>query len=445
MHLDDVLAQVHEHHTQFVRFLYCDNGGIIRGKSAYYPTLRDRLVSGIGLTVAMQAMNSLDQLQDVEGMGPVGEVRLVPDLNTYRSLPYAPGSAVVLTSLVDLDGASWGGCPRDFLYRIERSAAAHGIAIQASIENEFSLITEEGKPWDDTLCFSSQGMLKTDRFVAEVADALALQGIQMEQYYPELGAGQHEISVHHAPLMEAASQQILVRETLRAIAERYGVRVSFAPKPFLDQAGNGGHIHFSAVDAEGRNLFYGAQDSYHLSTLGYQFMGGIFHHLPALLGLTTPTVNSYQRLTPDTWSSSYACWGPDNREAPLRIASPMRTRVADSINVEFKPADLAANPYLALGALVAAGLDGIDRNLDPGEPLLTNPQQLSNDERARQGIRRLPDSLDAALDALELDSVLMGALGPMLSSSYLAVKRSEARFYRDLTPEDIAWKHRFKY
>ncbi len=445
MNLDDVLTQVHAHDTQFVRFLYCDNGGVIRGKSAYYPTLPDRLVSGIGLTVAMQAMNSLDQLQEVDGMGPVGEVRLVPDLDTYRSLPYAPGSAAVLTSLVDLDGAPWGGCPRDFLRRTERAAADRGLVIQASIENEFSLITEDGKPWDDTLCFSSQGMQKTERFVAEVADALTLQGIQIEQYYPELGAGQHEISVHHVPLMEAASQQILVRETLRAVAERYGVRVSFAPKPFLDQAGNGGHIHFSAVDMEGHNLFYSAHDRYNLSALGYQFMGGIFHHLPSLLGLTTPTANSYQRLVPDTWSSSYACWGPDNREAPLRIASPMRTRVAASINVEFKPADLAANPYLALGGLVAAGLDGIDRNLDPGEPLLANPQQLSDEERARRGIQRLPESLDAALDALENDGVLMGALGPLMASSYLAVKRSEARFYRDKTPEDIAWQHRFKY
>lgn len=445
MTIEDVISAVDQQKIQFVRFLYCDNGGIIRGKSAYYPTLPARLASGIGLTVAMQAMNSLDQLQDVPEMGPVGEIRLVPDLQTFRVLPYAPATAAAFTTMVDLDGNPWAGCPRDFLNRMLRQAESRGLTIQASIENEFSLIDNEEKPWDNTLCFASLGMLTSQDFVADVAQALESQGILLEQYYPELGAGQHEISVRHAPAMEAATQQLYIRETIRALAVKHGVRASFAPKPFLDQAGNGGHIHFSASDEFGQNLFYSDSDRYHLSSLGYQFMAGILHHLPALLGLTTPTANSYQRLTPNTWSSSYACWGPDNREAPLRVASPMRTHVSQSINVEFKPADLAANPYLALGGLIAAGLDGIDRQLDPGDPMLINPGQLTEAERLMKNIVRLPTSLDQALEALSKDSLLIDALGPLLTESYLAVKRSEADFYRGKPEEDIAAYHRFRY
>ena len=444
MELDDILEKVSAQDIQFVRFLYCDNGGIIRGKSAYHPTLPARLASGIGLTVAMQAMNSVDQLQNVEGMGPVGEIRLVPDLSTFQILPYAPKTAAVLTIMTDLAGNAWDACPRSFLIRMNEKARALGLTFQASIENEFSLIQEE-KPWDNTLCFSSAGMLASQNFVKDLSEALQAQGIVLEQYYPELGAGQHEISVHHRPVMEAASQQIYIRETLRAVAAAHGLSVSVAPKPWLDQAGNGGHIHFSIVDHQGHNLFYAPQGRYHVSDLGYQFMAGILAHLPALLALSTPTVNSYQRLTPNSWSSSYACWGPDNREAPLRIASPVKTQVKESVNVEFKPADLSANPYLALGALMAAGLDGIERQLDPGEPILTNPALLPEQELAAKGITRLPLSLEQALDALAEDPLIIAALGPLLTESYLAVKRSEVDFYRNKSPEDIAAWHRLRY
>jgi glutamine synthetase len=446
MDITSVLADVRSAHIRLVRFLYCDNAGTIRGKVAYYPTLPDRMASGIGLTVAMQAMNSLDQLQDgVAGMGPVGEVRLVPDPDTFRLLPYVPSTAAVLTRMVTLDGSAWGACPRSFLQRMDDAARARGLYLAASIENEFSLIGEDGGPADDTLCFASTGMLLTESFVPALAEALEAQGILLEQYYPELGHGQHEISVRHRPVMEAASQQILIRETIRALAPQYGFQASFAPKPFLDQAGNGGHVHFSAVDQSGRNLFFQANDPYHLSPLGYHFMGGILQHLPGLLALTTPTVNSYQRLTPDTWSSGYACWGPDNREAPLRVASPMATRLAESVNVEFKPADLASNPYLVLGGLIAAGLDGVAREVDPGEGLTINPARLTDSERQARGIVRLPGSLDEALDALANDDVLTNALGPLLTQSYMAVKRSEATFYRDKTPEAIALLHRYRY
>ena len=148
-------------------------------------------------------------------------------------------------------------------------------------------------------------------------------------------------------------------------------------------------------------------------------------HLPALVALTAPTVNSYRRLQPRFWSSAYTAWGPDNRREPIRMPSKRRGREEESTNLELKPSDPSCNPYLALGGLLAAGLDGIERKLDPGAPTLVDPDTLSDAERAPAWIRRLPRSLGEALDALERDEVLREALGEVLAREYLAVKRSE--------------------
>ena len=152
--------------------------------------------------------------------------------------------------------------------------------------------------------------------------ALEAQGITVEQYYPELGHGQHEISIRHAEALRAADNHIKLRETIRGVALEYGLYASLAPKPFPDQAGNGAHIHFSLWDADGRNVFYDRAAPDGLSTIGRQFIAGVLDHLPALVALTCPSVNSYKRLQPQSWSSAYTAWGHDNREAAVRVASP---------------------------------------------------------------------------------------------------------------------------
>ena len=169
-------------------------------------------------------------------------------------------------------------------------------------------------------------------------------------------------------------------------------------------------------------------------------------HLPGLLALTCASANSYRRLQPHFWASAYSAYGYDNREAAVRIPSPFWGREAESTNAEstnaeLKPADHSGNPYLALGGLLAAGLDGIRRGLDPGEPVDVDPANLSDEERERRSILRLPQSLDAALDALEGDAVLLGALGETLATAYLAVKRLEARHFAALSPEEEARGH----
>lgn len=450
MQKEQLVTAVNQANVRLIRFLYCDNGGVIRGKLVHRDSLARRLETGIGLTVAMQAMNMLDQLQPVEGLGPVGEIRLVPDPDSFVILPYAPHSAAMMCDMQTLDRQPWEVCPRGFLRRMIMRAAGQGLTVQAALENEFCLLYGAGDgrhaPIDTGLCFSSVSMTAAAEVMDEMVAMLEAQGIPIEAYYPELGHGQHELPIRHAPVLRAADNQIWWRETVRNVAHRHGMLASLAPKPVPDQAGNSAHIHWSLWDLSGAtNLLYNPEDPYKLSRTGYHFIGGVLAHLPGLLALTAPSYNSYRRLQPHFWSSAYTSWGPDNREATVRIASGLWGEEEQSLNLEFKPSDPSNNPYLALGGLIAAGLDGIAQELDPGQVTLTDPGNYSDDERAAYGIRRYPTTQAAALDALEGDAVLMDALGTALSTAYLAVKRSE---YEAFAAEDIDFEinhHIYKF
>ncbi len=446
----EIIHQAREHNVRLIRFLYCDNGCTIRGKLAHIDHLASRLEGGIGLTVAMQAMNMLDQLQPVEGMGPVGEIRLVPDPDSFVVLPYAPHSAAMMCDMLTLDHQPWGACPRSFLKRMIARAAQQGLTVQAALENEFSLFRPDGQgsytPIDTGLCFSSISMTAAAEVMDDIVAALEAQDIPIDAYYPELGHGQHELPIRHAPALRAADNQIWFRETIRNVANKNGLLASLAPKPMPDQAGNGCHIHWSVWDLDGKtNLFYDPNDRYKLSKLGYHFIAGVLTHLPGLLALTAPSFNSYRRLQPHFWSSAYTAWGPDNREAAVRVVSGRWGQEAESVNLELKASDPSNNPYLALGGLIAAGLDGIARQLTPGEPALIDPGNYSDDQRAARGIQRYPITQAEALDALERDKMLMEALGAELSTSYLTVKRSE---YAAFAAEDLDFEikhHIYKF
>jgi glutamine synthetase len=444
-----IVRQCRHEKIQMVRFLYCGNDSVIRGKACATEFLDSYLVSGIGLTVAMQCMNMLDQLVPEGSFGPVGEIRLMADPTTFAVLPYVPRSARVFCDMLTLEGEPWGACPRSFLKRMTARAATRGLVVRAAFENEFTLARREGPgyvPLDHSNCFSTIGMDGAAPVMGDIVDALTAQGVHPEQYYAELGPGQQELPVRFAEALRAADNQITLRETARGVALKHGLVASFAPKPFPDQAGNGAHIHFSLWRlVDGGNHFHDPHDRYGLSEAGYGFIGGVMAHLPALVALTAPSVNSYRRLQPRFWSSAYTAWGPDNREGAIRIPSTRRGREVESTNLELKPSDPSCNPYLALGGLLAAGLDGIERKLDPGTPTLVDPDSLSDAERAQRGIRRLPRSLGEALDAFERDEVLRDALGDVLAREYLAVKRSEVRAFDGKGVAFEVEQHFYKY
>lgn len=447
MEITDVVQQAQQAGVELVEFLFVDNGGTIRGKLTHVDHLRGRMVGGIGLTPAMMAMNMLDQLQPIPEMGPVGEVRLVPDPDSFRVLPYSPRVAAMMCDQIALTREPWAACPRSFLKSVVRQAEDMGIRIMATYEDEFTLARSDASgryvPIDDALCFSSIAMEIGNPIILDMMTALKAQGIQPEQYYPELGHGQHELSIGPTDLLTAADNQVRYRETVRAVAKQHGLVASFAPKPFADQAGNGAHIHFSLWDAEGeRNLLWDPQDRYHLSDTGYQFAAGILKHLRGLVGLTCASVNSYRRLNPRSWSSAYTAFGPDNREAAVRIASTFWGNEEKSMNMELKSSDSSANPYLAMGALVAAGLDGIRNGWHPGTGVEVDPASLSDAEREQLGIVRLPASLAEAVEALDADPFFQETLGELLFRSYTTVKRSEHVAFAE-QDADYELKHHF--
>jgi glutamine synthetase len=440
---------------ELVRFLYVDHGGVVRGKATSRARLEERLATGIGLTVAMQAMSMLDELAPVAGLGPVGEVRLVPDTASFVPLPWAPGAGAMVTDLVRLDGAPWQACPRAFLKDAVAELAGEGYELLAAFEPELTLgrrqpgdgpgDPERLVPIDESLCFSTTGFGLAHDYAIELVRSLQAQGLTVEQYYPELGHGQQELSIRHAPALRAADNQVWFREAARGVAWRQGLWASLAPKPVPDQAGNGLHLHASLWAADGRNAFWDAGERRGLSETAYHWIGGLLAHLPGLVALTCGSVNSYRRLAPQTWSSAFTCWGMDNREAAVRVPSRLWGLDEASTNLELKPSDATGNPYLALGGYIHAGLDGLRNKLDPGRPVDVDPAGLSRRTRSRRRIERLPDSLGAALDALEADELLMEALGPLRRTAYLAVKRSEAAAFAAHTVAYECAQHAAKF
>ncbi|GCE46686.1 glutamine synthetase [Thermosporothrix hazakensis] len=450
MDVQDVLRLTRTEHIRLVRFLYCDNGGIIRGKATHTSKLLERMVAGIGQSLAMQAFSGMEQLVPVEGMGPIGEFRLIPDPETFTLLPYVPATASMFCDMVRLDGVPWEACPRTFLKRMIARLAEHGIRAEAGVEHEFYLARRDiGQftPADQSLCYSSAGLDEQADYINALLEALEQQGISIELYHTELGPAQQELSVSNAPVLQAADTICLVRETVRGVARTFNLYASFAPKPFLDQAGSGAHIHFSLWDKgqPHKNLFFDPEERGGFSQVGRYFVGGLLAHMRGLMALTCACPNSYQRVQPRSWSGAYNVYGYDNREAAVRIPSLFKGREVLSANIELKCSDHSGNPYLALGGMIAAGLDGIQKRLDPGAPLEMDPANYSNEERELLGIRRLPTSLDEALNALEQDAVLREALGPLLLKSYLAVKWSEQAYFQDKTPEEEALSHFSKY
>jgi glutamine synthetase len=421
-HLDPLL---HTHQIRFVRITWCDNAGVIRAKAVHTTALPECREHGIGITLAQQALPVMaDTVVAETGLGPVGEIRLVPDWGTLVPLPYAPGHARVLGDMC-LDGKPWPLCPRNFLSRMIDRAAREGIEMQAAFENEFYLFrpTDTGfAPVDDTVFAATWSMDQHHVIIDDLTEALIAQGIPVQMYYPESGPGQQELSTRHTTALAAADRQILFRETARAIALRHGLRACFLPKPLAQHAGSGAHVHFS-LWRDGRNLLPDPAGTGGLSAIGRAAVAGILADLPALMALTTPSTNSYRRLLPGCWSGAFAIWGVDNREAAVRV--PSAPEGTGSTNIELKTADATCNPHLALGAILAVALQGVRNQRDPDNPVQVDPATLDAEQRSQRHITLLPRNLQEALTHLESDAILRDAMGEDLFRAFLAVRWAE--------------------
>lgn len=350
-----------------------------------------------------------------------------PDPATFAPLPYRPGIGRVLSYLHTEEGALWEGCPRGRLDAQIAALAARGLTARVAFEPEFALLRRDDSggyvPADRHTMYSVDRIAAHAELLDAIEAALTAQGIGVIGLGGEYGAGQLEINLAHETPLKAADDLLTFRETTRTLARDAGLLAAFMPKPFAESAGNGVHVHLSLRAADGATDRSCGDGPLGLSDELTRFLGGVLAHARALCGVGAPTVNSYKRLQPASWAPAHVAYAGGNRAALVRVPGTTRRRI------EFRAWDHTANPYLALTALLAAGIDGLDRGLDPGPPASGDLGHLPAAELARQGIALLPRGAGEALDAVEADAVVMAALGPVCGPELLRVKRTELDRY----------------
>lgn len=415
---------------ELVLLLTSDVSGLNRGRAVPAADLERRLVTGVGWVPANQALTPFDLIAPVNPWGPLEDLRLIPDISTQARVDLWSDVAplhLFLCDAVEPDGTPWDACPRGLLKRaLGTFVAETGLTLVASFEQEFFLSdTYRSAP----PVFSSEALRLAEPFPGQLTAAFRLAGRPLETFLPEYGRGQFELTLAPAEGLAAADDAAIARELVREVARRVGRRASFAPIAEPGGAGNGLHIHLSFRDATGAPAAYDPDRPGRVGETMGGFAAGILRHLPALCAVAAPSTISYLRLVSHRWSAGYACFAERNREAALRIAPvlelPGGAAPAESFNVEFRPADGASCPHLVLALLVLTGLQGIREGL-PQPPLVEgDPADLSDSERERLGVQRLPGSLPEALEALERDDVVSSFLSPNLLSAYLSMKRTE--------------------
>ncbi len=413
--------------------LWSDLVGVTRTRGVPSADLAGKAEAGLGWACAGQALTAFDSIVD-NPWGPMDEARQIPDMASrfdYEGIPGAGWSAVICDSRASVT-EDWDCCPRGFYRRaLEALRAETGLSFCASFEHEFTL--EASSPVEAGFSFAAAR--RGNGFLRACCAALRAAGVTPESLEPEYGASQYEIACAPEIGVAAADAALKAREIIRAVAVDHGARASFTPKPAPKAVGNGAHIHFSLVDAaSGENVTHDPADPLGLSARAAAFCAGILAHIEALVAITAPTPVSYYRLTPHAWSCGFKAIGLQNREAALRVApspsaDPARRR--RGWNVEYRPSDGCASPYLTMGALVLAGLDGVRRGLALPPAIDRDPADMTPDERAALGIVPLPQSLDAALDALEADEIARGWFSPRLFDVYRRLKRWEAATARE--------------
>lgn len=422
--------------AHLVHFVCQDLVGISRGRGVPSGGLTAALGKGVGWVPANLGLNPFGTLAD-NPWGSVGDLLLMPDVDTEVLLPWDGGTPLhfFLSDIVELDGAAWAGCPRTFLKRQIKALADRGMQVKASFEHEFMLL-DIANPQPS---FSLAAARAEEAFCTSLVSALGSIGVEPENCLPEYAPRQFEITCAPADALAAADRAVILRDTLREIARRQGRSASFAPVVPDNEGTSGVHIHLSLWSADGAPLTYDASRPGALSREASHFAAGLLKHMSALVALTAPGVTSYQRLKPHSWSAGYACIGDKNRESAVRIApvnGRSQTPVAHQANLEFRPSDALASPYLALGALIAAGLDGMARELALPELITTDPDAIAAADYERYGMHPLPATLGEALDALAGDVVLRQAMGDTLFGVYRNVKQSEIAAMTALSDRD---------
>jgi len=439
---DEILKIVKDKEIKIIRFQWIGNDLILRAKASHADYLETNMETGIGITKAMQSFNALDHLIPGGAFGAEAtEFRIFPDLNTFAVIPYAPKNARFISELFNLDLKPSETDGRSFLRKVVRYAENMGYKPKAACETEFYAFRwVDGKavPYITEKYGTTHGFDLANELIQEWIDSLTVMNVKVERMIKEYGPAQFEITMRYCDALKAADDMVTLRDVAKGVSSKHGLEATFMPKPFQEFAGSGMHIHLSLWDLKNeQNIFSDEEDprGLGLSEDGYYFIGGIIKHIKGLCALGAPLSNSYKRLLPGSWAPAHICYGWYNRAAAIRIPSSVVGAKGDSTNIEFRVPDPAANPYLAIGTLIAAGLEGIKEQMDPVEPIDVDPTRLSDAELEKRGIEMLPRTLDEALRELKRDNFLKEVLGEILFEEYIKARESEWKEYREQVTE----------
>ncbi|PUA17761.1 type III glutamate--ammonia ligase [Glaciimonas sp. PCH181] len=436
MNLQEAKAFIDKHQIKYILAQFVDIHGVAKTKSVPAQHLDSILKNGAGFAgFAICGMG-------IEPHGP--DYMAVGDISTLSLVPWQPGYARIVCN-GHTNGKPHSIDSRNVLLKQVERLKQHGWILNTGLEPEFSLLRKDEKggihPFDetDTLakpCYDYKSSTRTAAYLEELVAALQDVAIDVFQIDHEDANGQFEVNYTYSDALKSADDFVFFKMAASEIANRRGMICSFMPKPFANRPGNGMHMHMSLSDGK-KNLFADDSDPRQLglSKLAYHFMAGLLAHAPAITAICAPTVNSYKRLvvghslTGATWAPAYISYGNNNRSCMVRIPEG---------RIELRLPDGACNPYLAAAAVIAAGLDGVERKLDPGEPQNFNLYNLSVAELAEKGIGVLPQTLHDAVAALEEDKTICEALGPV-AQEFIALKRNEwGTYMRHVSDWEVA-------
>ena len=427
---DELLAALERDGIEHLWVTYLDYSGKACSKTIPRGGFRSAVRDGVIFAMANLDMDFRDaQAVGASFLADSGDMLALPDPRSYVVMPRYPHTARVHAWLRAGDGSVWEGCPRTRLQVAVDDLAAEGYTAQLALEPEFYLLMrgDQGEylPINSTRMFTEAGLAVGHQFVSQVVDELGGMGVTVAQLGKEYGPGQYEISVRHGDPFRAIDQYAAVKNVVRDVARDQGAIATFMPKVFKEWVGCSLHLHASLWDTAGeRDLTPSEDDDISLSDAGSWFMGGLLQHVAALTALGSPIVNSYKRLLPGSWAPANTYWGYGNRSGIVRIPGPGKRR-----HLEFRSGDNSAQPALFVAGVLAAGLDGIRNQIDPGPPFQGDIGHMSPEEIEAAGIGYLPRNLPEALAALEADDVVGNAVGPFILEHFLNVKRNELMHY----------------
>jgi glutamine synthetase len=417
----EILTRCKKENVHFLRLQFTDIDGIIKNvevPSSQFEKALDGQIMFDGSSI--QGFTRIEE----------SDMLLVPDLATFQVFPSETDHGKVGRLVCDIanpDGSVFAGCPRSALKRVVDRAARMGFKMMAGPEAEFFLFQRDHNGAALAATHDSGGYFDLsprdlgEEARREITLVLEAMGFEVEAAHHEVAPGQHEIDFKYGDAVSTADAIVTFRFVVKKVALMYGLHATFMPKPLAGVNGSGMHVHQSLFSPRGKNAFYDAKGEWELSKTARAYIGGLLEHARAFVAITNPLVNSYKRLVPGYEAPVNVAWSEKNRSPMIRV--PARRGIGT--RCEVRVPDPSCNPYLAFAAMLASGLDGIDRGLDCGEPVNRNIFDMSQREKKRLRIVQLPASLDEALNHLEKDGLLREALGDHIFDHFLFNKRTE--------------------